>query len=201
MTLRQTQQILREMEKNKMSLQSDNTVRWLADKMSIIQSEMRQTDFLDKKAPLRRNTLVKEGQMVMFGYNPATKQELMFWDEFPIVVVIKSYRTGFLGLNLHYLPYPQRAAFLNNLRFYTTDPRWINNNNNNAEFFLTYKMAKNSTKLTDYVFCIKKYKFNNMLTRAVVIDPVEWLSVPFFPLDKFKGMGRKAVWNIIKSRI
>lgn len=199
MTLKQTQQVLGEMGKNRMSLQSDNAVRWLANRMSSIQTEMRQSAFIDKNSPLRRNNLIEEGQMILFGYNPLTKDELMFWDEFPVTVVLSVKRSGFLGLNLHYLPYEERAKFLNNLKFFVTDPKWLENQNNDAEFFLTYKMAKASTKLKDYKKCIKRYYFKRMLTRVSVIQPVDWLTVPFFPLDKFKGMSRGAVWKLVKS--
>lgn len=199
MTLKQTQQILRELEQKKMSLQSDESVRWLAQKMSTIQTEMRQSNFIDKNSPLRRNKLVEEGQMVFFGYSPLTKNELMFWDEYPIVVVLQVKRSGILGLNLHYLPFEDRAKFLANLRSYIKDPRWIENMNNETEFFLTYRMAKNSTRLKDFRKCIKRYYFNRMMTRIAVIKPTEWLTVPFFPLDKFRGMSRGTVWNIVKS--
>lgn len=167
--------------------------------MSEIQTEIRQSAFIDRNSPLRRAKLIQEGQMVFFGYSPLDKTELMFWDEYPIVIVLKVYRNKFLGLNLHYLPYDLRAKFMNNLKFFVKDPKWMENMNNSTEFFLTYKMAKNSAKLKEFKMCIKKYYFKRLLTRMAVIQPTDWFTVPFFPLDKFKGMSRKAVWNIVKS--
>jgi hypothetical protein len=60
-------------------------------------------------------------------------------------------------------------------------------------------MAKNSIRLKDYQKCIKRYYFNRMLTRVSVIKPTDWMTVPFFPLDKFKGMQRQTVWKIVES--
>jgi hypothetical protein len=199
MTKKATNDILREMASRKMSLKDDHAIRWLASRMATIETEMRQNAFIDANSPLRKSSLIEEGQMVLFGYSPATKADLMFWDEFPITIVLHVKRSGFLGLNLHYLPFEKRANFLNQLRFFVKDPEWLKKGNDNNEFFLTYKMAKNSIGLKDYRKCIKRYYFNRMLTRISVIKPTEWMTVPFFPLDRFKGMKRQSVWRIVES--
>ena len=55
------------------------------------------------------------GDMIMFLYQPKTKDKLPYWDRFPLVVLIDKYPDGYLGLNLHYLPPRQRAILLKRL--------------------------------------------------------------------------------------
>ena len=40
----------------------------------------------------------------MFVYDPKTKAKLPFYDTFPLVLPIDTFRGGFIGLNFHYLP-------------------------------------------------------------------------------------------------
>ena len=60
-------------------------------------------------------TTVKPGNLYMFFYDPKTKEDLPYWDKFPMVLVLENYSDGFLGLNLHYLPPKFRVAFLTKL--------------------------------------------------------------------------------------
>ena len=52
------------------------------------------------------------GRMAMFVYDPKTKQTLLFYDTFPLVLPVDTFRGGFIGLNFHYLPYGVRYKLL-----------------------------------------------------------------------------------------
>ena len=41
----------------------------------------------------------------MFVYSPKLRNKLPYYDTFPLVLPLKNYNNGFLGLNFHYLPY------------------------------------------------------------------------------------------------
>ena len=134
--------------------------------------------------------------MVFYGYIPKTKDVLQFWDEFPVVIILHEQPGGFLGLNLHYLPPSKRANFLNSLLTFVTDPKWALNNNTNVEFALSYGLLKTTSKLKDFKPCIKRYYYKHIITKVAYIEPVEWKTIPFFPLDKFKGASRADVWSL-----
>ena len=51
------------------------------------------------------------GHMYMFEYKAKTAKKLPFYDEFPLVYVIKATRNEFWGLNLHYMS-PKRRAWV-----------------------------------------------------------------------------------------
>ena len=51
------------------------------------------------------------GHMYLFEYKAKTAQRLPFYDQFPLVYVIKATRNEFWGLNLHYMS-PKRRAWV-----------------------------------------------------------------------------------------
>ena len=52
------------------------------------------------------------GSLNMFVYSPKGRNKLPYYDTFPLVLPLKRYKDGFLGLNFHYLPYAMRARLL-----------------------------------------------------------------------------------------
>ena len=48
----------------------------------------------------------------MFVYSPKLRNKLPYYDTFPLVLPLKNYNNGFLGLNFHYLPYALRLRLL-----------------------------------------------------------------------------------------
>src|SRR6056300_1729935 len=64
------------------------------------------------------------GRMNFFLYDPKGKNELPYYDRFPLVLPIgESESTGFVGLNFHYLSIPMRLKLLNIVAEYSTDSR------------------------------------------------------------------------------
>ena len=60
-------------------------------------------------------TTIKPGFMYLFGYDPKLKNELPYYDRFPLIFPFKSDTDGFLAMNLHYLPHVFRARLMDNL--------------------------------------------------------------------------------------
>ena len=72
-------------------------------------------DELMKEEPLQRGARRIIGSMQMFYYDPKYKETLPYYDRFPLSIIVKPAKGGFLGLNLHYLPPILRAQFLDAL--------------------------------------------------------------------------------------
>jgi hypothetical protein len=195
MTKKQVQSALTNFKKTGINLQDDKATNWLASNLSKIKTTMKQDNFIDAKKKVIRKSMTP-GKMVFYGYIPKTKDVLQFWDEFPVVIILHEQPGGFLGLNLHYLPPSKRANFLNSLLTFVTDPKWALNNNTNVEFALSYGLLKTTSKLKDFKPCIKRYYYKHIITKVAYIEPVEWKTIPFFPLDKFKGASRADVWSL-----
>lgn len=65
-----------------------------------------------KKSEIRK---VRLGNPVMFVYNAKTKATLPYWDAVPMSIVLARYADGFLGLNIHYLPWAKRLQLADRL--------------------------------------------------------------------------------------
>ena len=59
---------------------------------------------LMKEDPIELKNRGIAGNMYMFFYDPKTKDDLPYYDSFPLTVVVGPAPGGFYGLNLHYLP-------------------------------------------------------------------------------------------------
>ena len=55
------------------------------------------------------------GNLYMYFYDPKLKQKLPYYDRFPMVLPFRKVEDGFIGLNLHYLPYQFRVVLMRNL--------------------------------------------------------------------------------------
>ena len=43
------------------------------------------------------------GRLNMYFYDPKTKKKLPYYDTFPLVLPVDTFKGGFVGLNFHYL--------------------------------------------------------------------------------------------------
>ena len=64
------------------------------------------------------------GRMSMFFYDPKTKARMPYYDTFPLVLPLEPMKGGFIGLNFHYLPYPARFAFLQQLQSLSSNSKF-----------------------------------------------------------------------------
>lgn len=195
MTKRAVEQVLRKAAN--FDLGDPATTLWLSKNLSKIQTRMQQPAFIQNSDTIPKKSLDR-GSMIFFGYSPKTKSELMFWDEFPIVIYLHPKPGGFLGVNFHYLPPRKRALFLNETIRFVNDPNWHKSLNKNAKIKVTYPIMKYSALMENYEYCIKRYYLDHIVTKIARIPPEDWKTVPFFPLDRFKGASRQDIWSMVR---
>jgi hypothetical protein len=54
------------------------------------------------QGPLLTNRIIT-GEMYLFAYDPKTKEDLPYYDRFPLVFPFRKVKGGFYGINMHYL--------------------------------------------------------------------------------------------------
>lgn len=210
---------------------ADDALAWLAINLSKLETKNNPSNFISSRMKSLQTDnsywgkIFKSGRgsgdirghMFFFGYQPETQNQMSFWDEFPLVIVIHKTPNYFLGLNLHYLTPQERVTFLGRLLFFVPDERFSadidldiilekmqggGKNKQGGEtwkdafFDIRYNQLKSRQTLWWYKRCIRRYDFTNVITKMVYIDPMEWRTVPFFPLDRFKGMSRDQIWRL-----
>jgi hypothetical protein len=137
------------------------------------------------------------GRMFMFYYDPKTKEDLPYWDRFPLIFPIELYPDGFLGINLHYLPPLMRAKLMNAL--YLT----INNKNydDTTKLRINYQILKGASRFKYFEPCIKKYLFSQVRSRYFYVTPSEWDMALMLPTERFVGASKQQVFKESTQKI
>lgn len=128
------------------------------------------------------------GKLNMFFYNPKLKQKLPYYDIFPLVLPLKRYSDGFLGINFHYLPIPLRVKLLDKMLDYAND----NNFDENTRLSIDYSAIK-SVKLIRPT--IHRYLAGFTKSQFRRIDADEFTVATLLPVQRFKKASAKEVWS------
>ena len=148
------------------------------------------TSKFDKRLVSRKAAMM--GCLYFFLYAPIHRNTLPHYDRFPLVIVLEKDETGFLGLNLHYLPYRVRAMFFDMLHstrlLRTQDPL-------RTRLSVTYKMLKSVTKYKAFKPCVRRYRYSSMRTALLQVGETEWDIALFLPVEQFAKSTRSSVWS------
>lgn len=136
---------------------------------------------LMKQEPVELRNRGVVGNMYMFFYDPKTKEQLPYFDRFPLVVVVGKAEGGFYGLNLHYLPPVLRARMLDGLMDITNNKVY----DDSTRFNIRYSTLKRISKLKYYKPCFKHYLNSQVRSRFAYVQPPEWEIATFLPSADF----------------
>ena len=124
---------------------------------------------------------VNFGALNMFIYDPKLKNKLPYYDTFPLVLPIESYRDGFLGINFHYLPYALRARLLSRL-----DP------NANYSALKNVRLVKPT---------LKRYLNSNVRSRFRKLEEEDFMTAIMLPVQRFRKSSASKVWSDSRKAI
>jgi len=134
------------------------------------------------------------GRLFMFEYEPKHADTLPYYDEFPLVFPIEAHADGFLGINLHYLPYTWRAVLMDALYDLKEEPINESSPTRLQVYSNGYNILKKSTKYRYFRPCIKKYLFEQVTSRYMEVPEEEWEIALFLPLERFIGERKVKIW-------
>tara|TARA_R110000824_G_scaffold49838_12_gene139697 strand:- start:2609 stop:3250 length:642 start_codon:yes stop_codon:yes gene_type:complete len=143
------------------------------------------------QTPRSLKNRIMVGNMYIFIYDPKLKNELEHYDTFPLVIPIKDYSDGFLGINLHYLDPMDRAILMDALYDNVSD----NNYDENTKLLLKYETMSKASKYKYFRPCLKRYLTIHARTRFIKIESAEWDNVLFLPTERFVKSNRRQVWS------
>ena len=165
---------------------------WLMSKARnvVIRSPRSVINQSDNKTKSIGNSKSFIGKMMLFQYQATTAADLPYWDQFPLVFPFKIQGDGFYGINLHYLPYMQRARLLDALYKYATNEDEDGNATDETRLRITYQILMASSKASLIKPCVKHYLNRGLRSQFAVVPPSEWEVALFLPLEQFrKGKG------------
>lgn len=178
---------------------SRESVRWLNKKMSQIRNpgSIRRDISREKDRHVRATTLGTNntkfliGGLYFFYYNPKTRNDLPYYDVFPLVMPLEKHADGFLGLNFHYLPVKYRIAFMNKLM-----SRAIYDDNDELKRIrIAYDILSASRRYREFRPCLKKYLSSQMRSRILRVEPEEWDVAAMLPVHEFRKAPVSEVWS------
>ena len=151
---------------------------------------------------VNRNTLLRDdaldptanpkvGDMIMYFYDPKMKNELPYYDKFPLTILVQPTKGGFQGLNLHYLSPNVRALFLD--RLMSLAPKKVTDSTRLAR--LRYNTIKGANKYKEFRPCFKQYLTSQVKSRIVRVPMTDWEIAVFMPTQQFKKVKDESVWR------
>lgn len=186
----QLTKIATEKSATQLQMMSRQSYKWMMDKINNIRSPSRIAVGINKEAG-RSVTKFQIGGLYFFYYNPKLKNDLPYYDTFPLVLVLERYPDGFLGLNLHYLPLNYRLAFMDKLMPYAVQT----DTNEIQRMRISYDILNASKTFREFRPCTKKYLYNHVTSKILAVQPNEWETAVFLPAHQFKKMPVSKVWK------
>lgn len=130
------------------------------------------------------------GNMYMYIYDPKTKEQLPYYDMFPLVFPFHALKDGFIGLNLHYLPYRMRAQLMDRLMQFKTDSRY----DERTKLKLQWQTLSTSSKFAMVQPCVKRYLYSHVKTPFKAVHSQDWATALLLPTEKFAKKSAQQVW-------
>jgi hypothetical protein len=147
--------------------------------------------------PDQLTTTLMPGHLYMYGYDPKLKKELPYYDRFPLVFPFRKTSDGFIGLNMHYLPYQLRIMLLDRLMVFKT------NNRMDETTRLKYSWATidGIAKFQAAAPCVKQYLNSHVKTQFRKVDSDDWATAMLLPVERFVGASKQEVWQDSRNKM
>ena len=172
---------------------SKESIQWFRKKAGRLFPN--RSDLLKDEALTWRNR-PGSGKMYMYFYDPKLKEELPFYDTFPLVLPFGPAKGGFYGINLHYLPYLLRAQVLGELLDYKTTKTY----SETTKLRMSYNLLNNLKNANEVKPCIKHYLSNHVNSRFLKVNPEDWQAAIFLPIENFVGATKEQVFRDSRSK-
>jgi hypothetical protein len=160
---------------------------WLRTKVNSLKATP--SALMSDRDRLRSQSII--GRMYFYYYDPKTKDQLKYYDKFPLVIPIERYGDGFLGLNLHYVEPKVRFILLDKLSAYTNNKMY----DETTRLRLSYQTLKSASSIFEATPCIKRYLYSHVKSRFLEINANEWDIAAILPVESFEKKSKEHVFN------
>jgi len=164
---------------------------WFQQQTTILNSQNITAQKVLKSNSNKVTRQVTPGSLYMFLYDPKTKDELPYYDMFPLVFPYKKVSGGFMGLNMHYLPYQPRVILLQRLMDFATDKALTDN----TKIRYSWSLISGAAKFKWAEPCVKHYLNSHVKSPFRKIDARDWTTAMLLPVEQFVGASKNKVWK------
>jgi hypothetical protein len=129
------------------------------------------------------------GKLYLFHYDPLHKDRLPYYDILPLVFPFAKAAGGFLGLNLHYLPYVMRFKLMGALLDVASKA------GDNRKMAFSWQILNNSSRFNGAQASVKHYLTNQMRSSFLEIPDDQWLAASQMPIERFVNTNKESVFR------
>jgi hypothetical protein len=148
-----------------------------------------------KPVDLRQS--IMPGNLYMYVYDPKTKENLPYYDRFPLVFPFRKTQDGFYGLNMHYLPYEYRIKLLDELLVFKSNARW----DETTKLKYSWALIDGVSRFKAAQPCVKQYLNSHVRSQFRQIYSEDWATAMLLPVERFVGASKQQVWTESKRII
>ena len=129
------------------------------------------------------------GQWYLFMYDPKGKKDLKFYDRLPLVLVLDTFRNGFIGLNFHHMHPRFRRRFIQFAEQFRRGQglySYLDINWNVIKTLDKYKFGRP---------IIRRYNYTQVRSRMIKVPEDDWELMVVIPSLRLFKMQTQAVWQ------
>lgn len=164
---------------------------WFQQQARLLQAQHISSRQVLKGEPKQIANMVVPGSLYMFLYDPKTKDDMPYYDMFPLVFPFKKVIGGFYGLNLHYLPYQPRIILLQRLMDFANN----RDMNETTKLKLSWNLINGVSRFKWAEPCVKRYLKGHIRSTMRKIQPQDWATAMLLPVEQFVGANKATVWQ------
>ena len=135
-------------------------------------------------------TKIIPGHLYLFMYDPKLKKTLPYYDRFPLVFPYAKTPDGFIGLNMHYLPYGLRIRLLDSLLSFKTNNRM----DETTRLKYSWQLIDGISRFKAAQPCIKQYLGGHVKTQFRKVNSADWATAMLLPVERFVGATKQQIW-------
>jgi hypothetical protein len=180
-------------ERNKYDLKTAATKSrgWYSQQLLLLGRQRITPQQLMREHPNEQKARIIPGNLYMFGYDPKLKETLPYYDKFPLVFPYASVPGGFMGLNMHYLPYQLRIRLLDRLMVFKNNDKM----DGTTRIKYSWELIAGVSKFKLAEPCIKHYLLPHVKTAFKKIDSSDWATAMLLPVERFAKTTKENVWK------
>jgi hypothetical protein len=170
---------------------------WYRSAAGKLMSNISPAVFEKRTDEARKVSSMEFGYMYAFKYDPKTKNDLPYYDTFPLIFPVKMESDGFLGINFHYLPPVLRAKLMNALYSTLTNKKY----DDSTRVKISYSILQSASKYRYFKPMLKKYLRSHVRSQFLEIQVNEWDIAIFLPTESFRKADTGRVWEESRKQI
>jgi hypothetical protein len=180
-------------EKNKYNLEdtSKKSRAWFSQQVLLLRGQRITPEKVMRSDVKQLKQQLQPGFLYMFAYDPKYKDTLPYYDRFPLVFPYAKFSGGFMGLNMHYLPYPMRITLLDRLMVFANNTKM----DEITRLKYSWQLIDGASRYAMAKPCIKQYLTNHVISPFRKIESKDWATAMMLPVEQFTNATREQVWT------